>query len=105
MYGCWIAELWAGRPIAGQIVTEDFVGHWPERDVRGPAELQQIVEETRKMMAHLSFAIEIGPLRDGDFAPDAVLARVAVRTVRSRFTGKATGYQHAARPGRRGKHR
>lgn len=67
LYGRWIGELWAGRPIAGEIVTDDFVGHWPARDVHGPEELQQIVEETRNMMADLNFAIEIGPLRDGDF--------------------------------------
>jgi hypothetical protein len=43
LYARWITELWAGRPIAAEIVTEDFVGHWPDRDVGGPDELQQIV--------------------------------------------------------------
>ncbi|MDT5348730.1 MAG: hypothetical protein QOH91_2017 [Mycobacterium sp.] len=91
MYGCWIVELWAGRPIAGQIVTEDFVGHWPERDVRGPAELQQIVEETRNMMAHLSFAIEIGPLCDGDFCRRTLCWHGCGPDGPVSFTGKATG--------------
>jgi hypothetical protein len=91
LYGCWIAELWAVRPIAGQIVTEDFVGHWPERDVRGPAELQQIVEETRNMMAHLSFAIEIGPLRDGDFVAGRCVGTGRGPDGPVSFTGKATG--------------
>jgi hypothetical protein len=67
LYQRWIAELWAGRPIAGEIVTDDFVGHWPERDVHGPTELERIVDETRNMLADLKFAIEIGPLRDGEF--------------------------------------
>jgi hypothetical protein len=67
LYERWINELWAGQPIAGEIVTEDFLGHWPNREVRGPAELQLIVDETRKAMAELTFAIEIGPLCDGDF--------------------------------------
>jgi hypothetical protein len=67
LYRRWITELWAGQPIADQIVTSDFVGHWPTRKVRGPGELEQIVEETRNMMADLHFAIEIGPLRDGDY--------------------------------------
>jgi hypothetical protein len=31
LYGRWINELWAGRPIAAEIVTKDFVGHWPGR--------------------------------------------------------------------------
>jgi hypothetical protein len=43
------------------------VGHWPDRDVHGPAELEQIVDQTRHMLAELTFAIEIGPLRDGEF--------------------------------------
>jgi hypothetical protein len=31
-----MTELWAGKSIATEIVTADFVGHWPDRDVRGP---------------------------------------------------------------------
>ncbi|OBI84345.1 nuclear transport factor 2 family protein [Mycobacterium sp. 1245805.9] len=66
LYDRWITELWAGRPIAAEIVTEDFVGHWPDRDVHGPDELQGIVEQTRSMVADLNFAVQLGPLRDGD---------------------------------------
>lgn len=66
LYGRWINELWTGRPVAAEIVTEDFVGHWPDRDIHGPAELEQIVQQTRNMFADLAFAIAIGPLRDGD---------------------------------------
>ncbi|OBB96206.1 ester cyclase [Mycobacterium sp. 852002-30065_SCH5024008] len=66
LYTRWITELWAGRPVGSEIVTDDFVGHWPDRDVHGPEELQQIVEETRNMMADLTFAIELGPLSEGD---------------------------------------
>lgn len=67
LYERWINELWAGAPIAGEIVTDDFVGHWPDRDVNGATELQEIVQETRNMMADMEFAIEISPLRDGDW--------------------------------------
>jgi hypothetical protein len=66
LYDRWITELGAGRPIAAEIVTEDFVGHWPDHDVHGPNELQQTVQQTRNMMADLNFAIQIGPLPDGD---------------------------------------
>ncbi|MHA7651758.1 nuclear transport factor 2 family protein [Mycobacterium sp. ML4] len=66
LYQRWITELWAGRPVAAEIVTDDFVGHWPDRDVRGPDELAQIIRETRNMFTDLTFAIVIGPLRDGD---------------------------------------
>ncbi len=57
--------MWAGRPVASEIVTDDFVGHWPGRDVHGPEELQRIVAETRNMFADLTFAVEIGPLHEG----------------------------------------
>ena len=66
LYERWINELWAGEPVAAEIVTDDFVGHWPDRDVHGPDELQAIIAETRNMLADLTFAIELGPLVDGD---------------------------------------
>ena len=53
--------------MAGEIVTEDFVGHWPDREVHGPDELEAIIAETRSMLADLTFEIELGPLADGDF--------------------------------------
>ena len=62
LYGRWINELWAGKPVAAEIVTDDFVGHWPDREVHGPDELQAIIAETRNMLANLTFAIELGPL-------------------------------------------
>ena len=30
LYGRWINELWAGKHVAAEIVTDDFVGHWPD---------------------------------------------------------------------------
>ena len=66
LYGRWINDLWAGNPVAAEIVTDDFVGHWPDRDVHGPRELEAIIAETRAMLADLVFEIELGPLIDGD---------------------------------------
>ncbi len=63
LYQRWINELWAGKPVAAELVSGDFVGHWPTRDVHGPDELQAIVDETQKMFSDLTFTIEIGPLR------------------------------------------
>ena len=40
LYERWINELWAGEPVAAELVSEDFVGHWPDREVHGPDELQ-----------------------------------------------------------------
>ena len=66
MYKRWIEELWSGRSVAAELVSDDFVGHWPGRDVRGPAELQQIIEQTRNMFDGIEFRIEVGPIVDGD---------------------------------------
>ena len=53
LYERWISELWAGKPVAADIVSDDFVGHWPDRDVHGPAELQAIVDQTHAMFSEL----------------------------------------------------
>ena len=66
LYCRWINELWAGKPGEGEIVSDDFVGHWPNREVRGPAELASIIGETQAMFETLTFEIEVGPLVDGD---------------------------------------
>lgn len=65
-YRGWIHELWAGKPIAAQLVADDFVGHWPDRDVHGAAQLESIIEETHNMFDELTFTIEVGPLVDGE---------------------------------------
>ena len=66
LYERWVNELWAGNDVAAEIVTVDFVGHWPDREVHGPDELQAIIAETRMMLADLTFTIELGPLIDGE---------------------------------------
>ncbi|MCT7659165.1 ester cyclase [Mycobacterium deserti] len=66
LYRRWIHEVWAGQPIAADLVADDFVGHWPGRDVHGPAELAAIIGETLNMFRELTFEIELGPLTDGD---------------------------------------
>ena len=66
LYLHWINELWNGRAAAIDLVADTFVGHWPDRDVRGPHELQAIIDETRAMLDGPHFAVDIGPLCDGD---------------------------------------
>lgn len=77
LYRSWIDELWCGRPIAADLVAENFVGHWPDRDVHGPEQLQAIIDETRAMLRDLVFTIEVGPIVDGDL-------------VAGRWTGQGT---------------
>ena len=87
LYQRWINELWAGRPVAADVVSDDFVGHWPDRDVHGRAELRAIIDETQKMFSDLTFAIEIGPLVDGDLVAGRWVGTGATPDGPMRFTG------------------
>jgi trans-aconitate methyltransferase len=55
LYRRWISELWAGEPVTAELVSGDFVGHWPNRDVHGPDELQAMVDDTRTTLTDLRF--------------------------------------------------
>ncbi|WP_310783895.1 nuclear transport factor 2 family protein [Mycobacterium sp. Z3061] len=87
LYQRWISELWAGRPVAAEIVTDDFVGHWPDREVHGPDELTQIIEQTRNMLKDLTFDIELGPLHDGDLVAGRWVGSGESQDGPVRFTG------------------
>jgi SnoaL-like polyketide cyclase len=70
LYRRWIQELWDGPSdtaleTAKQLVSEDFVGHWPEMDVHGPEQLAELIVQTRQMIADLSFRIEVEAFTDG----------------------------------------
>lgn len=66
LYKRWIHELWAGEPVAEELVSDDFVGHWPARDVRGAADLAALVADTHERLRELEFVTEVGPIIDGD---------------------------------------
>jgi predicted SnoaL-like aldol condensation-catalyzing enzyme len=87
LYSRWIDELWAGRPVAAEVVTDDFVGHWPGRDVHGPAELEAIITETRNMFADLDFTVEVGPLAEGDLIAARWVGTGTTEQGPARFTG------------------
>jgi hypothetical protein len=87
LYERWINELWAGQPVAAELVADDFVGHWPDRDVHGPAELQAIIDETQKMFSDLTFTLEIGPLVDGDLVAGRWVGTGTTEDGPMRFTG------------------
>jgi hypothetical protein len=87
LYERWINELWAGKRIAPEIVTTDFVGHWPDREIHGPDELQAIIDETRNMLADLTFTIELGPLIDGEMVAGRWVGRGRSDDQAMPFTG------------------
>jgi hypothetical protein len=66
LYHRWIGEIWAGEPVPADLVADEFVGHWPDRDVHGRDELAAIIDQTRRMFDRLDFEVVLGPLIDGD---------------------------------------
>lgn len=67
LYRRWLDELWGGQPGAAErLVSEAFVGHWPGRDVHGPHELVATITETRAMFSDITFALEVGPVVEGE---------------------------------------
>ena len=61
-------------------MSEDFVGHWPGRDVHGPDELAAIVARTRATFTEIGFRLQVGPIVEGDL-------------VAARWTGRGTTSQ------------
>jgi|SRR4051794_34504113 hypothetical protein len=87
LYDRWINGLWAGKPVAAELVSGGFVGHWPTRDVRGPDELQAIVDETHAMFSELTFMLEVQPFVDGDLLAARWIGTGSTSTGPARFTG------------------
>ena len=87
LYERWINELWAGKPVAAELVSADFVGHWPNREVNGPDELQAIVDETHQMVSDLMFVVEVAPFVDRDLLAARWIGTGATADGPTRFTG------------------
>lgn len=67
LYRRWLDELWNGSPSAAHdLVSDDFVGHSPDREIRGPAELANMIAQTQEMFTALNFTLEVGPIIAGD---------------------------------------
>lgn len=67
LYRRWLDELWNGDPSAARdLVADDFVGHWPDRDVHGAEELASMIGQTQDMFTSLRFTLEVGPLVEAD---------------------------------------
>jgi hypothetical protein len=87
LYQRWINELWAGKPVAVEVVSDGFVGHWPDRDVHGPAELQAIIDQTHAMFSGLDFTVEIGPIVENDLVAARWIGTGVTADGPQRFTG------------------
>jgi hypothetical protein len=87
LYERWINELWAGKPIAAEVVSDGFVGHWPDRDVHGPVELEAVIDETHQMLSDLNFVMEVKPFVAGDLIAARWIGTGATKEGPKRFTG------------------
>ena len=87
LYERWINELWAGKPVAAELVSADFVGHWPNREVNGPDELQAVIDETHQMVSDLMFVVEVEPIVDRDLLAARWIGTGATPDGPTRFTG------------------
>lgn len=87
LYKRWIDELWAGHRIAAQLVSPDFVGHWPDHDVHGPAGLQAVIDRTRMTLKELVFVVDVGPICEGDMIAARWIATGSGKNGPARFTG------------------
>ncbi|WP_344262491.1 ester cyclase [Streptomyces sodiiphilus] len=72
LYTRWLEELWNGDldrvgRVAEDLVTRDFLGHWPGRPalVRGAHALAETVREGRRPFEGLRFHAEVGPIVEG----------------------------------------
>lgn len=68
LYERWLYELWpsADRALADELVTPEFVGHWPDQDVHGAAGLVAMIEQSLALFADITTSIDVGPIVDGD---------------------------------------
>jgi predicted ester cyclase len=92
-YERWLLGLWHGDlGLAADLVTDDFLIHQARsrpgesEESRGPGALREMVQMGRAPFEGLTFAIEVGPVVEGDL----VAARWAGR---GRYAGGIPGAQ------------
>ncbi|GAA4085587.1 ester cyclase [Actinomadura miaoliensis] len=85
LYERWLLEMWAGDfRLAHELVTPGFVGHWPEREVRGPEQLIEALAQAHAPFDDVTVTLDVGPIVDGE--------RVAARwTFGGRYKGGMPG--------------
>lgn len=67
LYRRWLEELWGGDlDVAAEILTDDFVGHWPDQDVHGPVGAAEAVRAGRSPFDDIRLQLDVGPVADGD---------------------------------------
>lgn len=94
LYDRWLSQLWNGdldrlEEVAADLVTPDFVGHWPGRPalVRGADALAAVVRAGRLPFEPITFAVEVGPLAAGELVAARWVGRGAYADGRHALPG------------------
>lgn len=87
LYDRWINELWTGKRVAEEVVSTDFVGHWPTRDVHGPRQLQTMIDNTRGTLRDLMFVVDVDPIIDGNMVAARWIGTGSAAAGPARLTG------------------
>lgn len=77
---------------AADLVTDDFVGNWPQRPgfLHGAKELAEMIRRGRSTFAGLRWAVELGPLVDGDLVAARWVAHGVYRDRSREFRARHT---------------
>lgn len=67
LYQRWLFEVWYGDLAAAEeIFAPGFVGHWPDRDVRGPDGVAEQIGMARQLFSDIENSIDVGPVVEGE---------------------------------------
>ncbi|MER7504251.1 ester cyclase [Nonomuraea pusilla] len=67
LYRRWLGEVWQGDlDVLGELLAPGFVGHWPDRDVRGLDETAEQIRQSFALFGDVRTAVDVGPVVDGD---------------------------------------
>lgn len=62
LYDNWM-QIWNGDyDKMSSMISDDFVGHWPDNDVKGPSELGDMIKMTREYFYDIDFKPVISPV-------------------------------------------
>ncbi|MBE1531932.1 ester cyclase [Actinomadura algeriensis] len=67
LYRRWLFDAWSGDyGVLDEIMTPDFVGHWPAMEVRGRKEAADQIRHSRHLFSDIVNTLDVGPVVGGD---------------------------------------
>ncbi|KAA6212166.1 hypothetical protein CP973_22160 [Streptomyces albofaciens JCM 4342] len=63
LYRRWLFDLWHGDfAVAEEILTPDFLGHWPTMDVHGPEGAADQIRRSHEYFTDIRNTLDVGPV-------------------------------------------